>query len=121
PLFRTTETEDTSMAMLEWPNKALGTMFVSTAQAGEAERLEIAGTKGILRLSRGGLELFELSEELHGFLETSPEPFAKPALTPVPVDLDQGSGDHQAIYENLLAALSDGAAPVADGAEGRKS
>jgi len=37
-LYHEIETEDTSMAMLEWPNGALGMLFVSTAQAGEAER-----------------------------------------------------------------------------------
>jgi predicted dehydrogenase len=54
-LFHAIETEDTSLSMLEWPNGALGTLLVSTAQAGEAERLEIAGTRGALQLTRGGL------------------------------------------------------------------
>jgi len=120
-LYHSIETEDTSIAMLEWPNGALGTLFVSTAQAGEPERLEIAGTRGILRLSRGGLEFFALSEELREFLASSPEPFAKPELERIDVLPEDGSGDHRAIYANLIAAVCEGEPLVADGAEGRKS
>src|SRR5205807_5547206 len=59
---------------------ALGTLLVSTAQVGEPERLEIAGTRGVLQLSRGGLRLFEADTDLRTFLAESPEPFAKPEL-----------------------------------------
>ena len=54
-LFHAIETEDTSLSLLQWPNAALGTLLVSTAQAGEPERLEIAGTRGIV--GSGGLPL----------------------------------------------------------------
>jgi predicted dehydrogenase len=119
--FHTIETEDTSMAMLEWSNGALGTLFVSTAHAGTDERLEITGTRGSLRLGRGGLELSAILPELREFLSTSPEPFGRPALNPVSVELDAGAGNHYEIYTNLLSAISGGGPLVADGSEGRKS
>ena len=122
-LFHQIETEDTSMAMFEWPNGALGTLFVSTAQAGEAERLEIAGTHGVLQLGRGGLQFFEADTDLRDFLSTSPEPFAKPPLkqVDVPIDPKPGSGEHVAIYANFVEAIEHGTPLVADGVQGRMS
>jgi predicted dehydrogenase len=146
-LLHRIETEDTSVAMLEWslegadgPGRAdaahggraadgpmaeaggaLGTLLVSTAQVGEPERLEIAGTRGVLQLSRGGLRLFEADTDLRTFLAESPEPFGKPALEPRDVALEPGSGDHTAIYANFLDAIDHGAPLIADGAQGRLS
>jgi predicted dehydrogenase len=120
-LFHAIETEDTSMALLEWPNDALGTLLVSTAQAGDPERLEIAGTRGILQLTRGGLRLLEADIDLHAFLAESDDPFGKPPMEPARVSLEPGSGDHAAIYANFLDAIQRGAPLVADGEEGRMS
>ena len=120
-LFHAIETEDTSLAMLEWPNDALGTLLVSTAQAGDPERLEIAGTRGILQLTRGGLRLLEADTDLHAFLAESSDPFGTPSLEPARVALVPGTGDHAAIYANFLDAIQHRAQLVADGEEGRMS
>jgi predicted dehydrogenase len=120
-VFHSIETEDTSLAMLEWADGALGTLLVSTAQAGEPERLEIAGTRGVLELSRGGLRLLEADTDLRTFLAESPEPFGKPTLQPRAVTLEPGGGDHAAIYANFREAMDHGAPLVADGAQGRMS
>jgi predicted dehydrogenase len=134
-MFHHIETEDTSLAMLEWSTDgaaasdsaakraagALGTLLVSTAQVGEPERLEIAGTRGVLQLSRGGLRLFEADTDLRTFLAENPAPFARPELVPQDVPLESGSGDHAAIYANFLDAITNGAPLVADGAQGRMS
>jgi predicted dehydrogenase len=134
-MFHHIETEDTSLAMLEWSTDgaaasdstakhaagALGTVLVSTAQVGESERLEIAGTRGVLQITRGGLRLFEADTDLRTFLAENPAPFAKPELVPQDVPLESGSGDHAAIYANFLDAITNGAPLVADGAQGRMS
>jgi predicted dehydrogenase len=122
-LYHAIETEDTALAMFEWPNGALGSLFVSTAQAGEAERLEIAGTRGVLQLNRAGLQFWQADTDLRDFLATSPEPFGKPVLEPVPIEIErtEGGGEHTAIYANFLAAIDQGTPLVADGAEGRLS
>jgi len=120
-LFHAIETEDTCMAMLEWPNDALGTLLVSTAQAGEPERLEIAGTRGILQLSRGGVRLLEADTDLHSFLAESPDPFGQLAMQPTHVAVESGRGEHSDIYANFLDAIQNGAQLVADGEEGRMS
>ena len=120
-LYHEIETEDTSVAMLEWPNGALGTLLVSTAQLGEAERLEFAGTRGVLEFGRGGLRLVESDQDLRQFLAESQNPFGKLPLESRDVALEPGGGDHTAIYANFLDAVEHGAPLVADGAQGRLS
>jgi predicted dehydrogenase len=121
--FHHIETEDTSMAMFEWPDGALGSLFVSTAQAGDAEQLEIGGTRGVLRLGPGGLRFFEAEADLREFLANSPEPFGKPRLTAVEVPIQHrpGAGEHTAVYANFVEAIERGAPLVADGTQGRMS
>lgn len=120
-LYHAIETEDTSVAMLEWPNGALGTLLASTAQLGDAERLEFAGTRGVLQFGRGGLQVVEADQDLREFLAESQDPFGKPALERRDVALEPGTGDHTAVYANFLEAIEYGAALVADGAQGRLS
>jgi predicted dehydrogenase len=120
-LFHAIETEDTSLSLLEWPNGALGTLLVSTAEAGEPERLEIGGTRGILQITRGGVELATADQDLRDFLKTSPEPFGKPTFRDHDVVLEPGGGDHTDVYANFLDAVRTGTPLVADGAGGRMS
>jgi predicted dehydrogenase len=120
-LYHAIETEDTAMAMLEWPNGALGTLLVSTAMAGEPERLEIGGTRGVLLITRGELHFWQTQEDLRDFLAASPDPFGKPDLRAVDVAVTSGGGEHTTIYANFLEAIEHGATLVADGAEGRMS
>ena len=122
-MYHHIETEDTSQAMFEWSNGALGSLLVSTAQSGEAERLEIGGTRGMLQLSRGELKFWESSVDLRDFLAESPEPFARPPLASKEVQVEHlpNSGEHAAIYANFVDAIEHGTPLVADGAEGRLS
>jgi predicted dehydrogenase len=120
-LVHAIETEDTSLAMLEWPNGAHGTLLVSTAQAGEPERLEIVGTRGGLLVQRGQVSFSEAEADLVEFMRTSDNPFGTLAYEPRPVDLEPGTGDHRAIYDNLVRAIADGEPLIADGAQGRLS
>jgi len=120
-LYHDIETEDTSLSMLEWANGAQGTLLVSTAQAGEPERLEIVGTRGALRLQNGALAVSSAEADLLEFMRDDPDPFARLPYTPVEVDIESGGGTHQTIYENFVAAIRDGVPLVADGAQGRMS
>ncbi len=120
-LYHAIETEDTAQAMLEWPNGALGMLLVSTALAGEPERLEIVGRRGALLLHGGKLLFSELSTDLHDVLRDDPNPFAKPSFAPRVLELEPGGGDHRAIYTNFVSAVQAGAPLVADGTQGRMS
>ena len=122
-MYHRIETEDTSQAMFEWSNGALGTLLVSTAQSGEAERLEIGGTRGMLQLRRDGLRFWESTTDLRDFLSESPEPFARQPLAQHEVQIERtaDSGQHTAIYANFVDAIEHGTPLVADGAEARLS
>jgi len=96
-------------------------LLVSTALAGEPERLEIVGRRGALLLHGGKLLFSELSTDLHDVLRDDPNPFAKPSFAPRVLELEPGGGDHRAIYTNFVSAVQAGAPLVADGTQGRMS
>ena len=50
------EVEDTVQAMLEWESGCLGSLHISTAESGREERLEIAGTAGVMHIAQGKLK-----------------------------------------------------------------
>ncbi len=119
------ETEDTVQAMLEWPDGeekgAMGSVRISTAEAGRPARLELLGTGGYLRIGEGTLSYERFGEDVTNFLAQNPDPFAAPTLQGEPLTLPEGTGDHAAIYKNLHAAITEGAPVSADGTEGRMS
>lgn len=116
------ETEDTVQAMMEWPSGLLGSLHISTAEVGCAERLEIVGTGGSLQLSKDGVLTFErLETDFRTFMTESDNPFSQPAKHIEAVELEAGSGDHLAVYQNLHEAILGGAPLTCDGLEGRKS
>jgi predicted dehydrogenase len=115
------EVEDTSMAMLEWPNGALGSIFFSTAEAG-TRRMEIVGTGGILNISEGGKITFQRYDpNLVEHILHSPERFAAPALVEEAVPLNDGLGKHIEVYQDLHRAITTGSPVRADGTEGLMS
>jgi len=120
-LYHDIETEDTSLSLLEWSNGALGTLLVSTAQAGEPERLEIVGTRGAVLLQNGTLSLSEAASDLLDFMRDEPNPFGKLPYAPSAIEVEPGGGTHQAIYANFVSAIESGAPLVADGVAGRAS
>jgi predicted dehydrogenase len=115
------ETEDTAQAMLEWPSGAIGTIHVSTAEAGQPQRLEIIGTQGCLRIQREQVTFHQFDEDLREFIPRSHEPYMPPASHPVTIELKPGGGDHVSIYRNLHEAILKGKSLIADGVNGRMS
>lgn len=115
------ETEDTVQAMLEWPNGAVGSLHVSTAEAGQPERLEILGTRGRLEVTRGGVHFQQFAEELESFFATTDRVYDGPDLHEIPLDLPATTGSHQDVYTNIHAAITQGASLMATGESGRMS
>ena len=114
------QVEDTVQAMLRWPDGALGTLYISTAGAGEEHSTVVSGTGGRLRIGPGGIEFgtFEMEE----YAATEPETFGKtPELEPVAVELDAEAGGHLPVYRDLHEAILKGSPLMIDGSEGRKS
>jgi predicted dehydrogenase len=115
------EAEDTAHAMLEWPDGALGTVHVSTAEADTGDRIEILGTGGRLVIRPGSLDVELFEPDLRRHVEETEVLWSSPAAKPFPVALSAGQADHTAVYRDLHAAILDGAPLMAGGAEGRLS
>jgi predicted dehydrogenase len=115
------EAEDTVQAMVEWPGGAWGSIHISTAEAGDPERLQITGTGGRLRIIRGVLAFERFEPDLRDYARTSPKLFGSPAMEPVEVELGSQPGDHAAVYHDLHQALLHGAPLTTDGPSGRMS
>jgi len=119
------EVEDTATALLRWDAAdgagATGYIHVSTAEAGPREDIEIVGTRGILKIGMGALTFHEYDQDVADFLLTTPEIWAKISSHPVEIALEDGKGDHPAVYRNLHAAITQGAPIGADGESARMS
>ncbi len=115
------ETEDTAVALVEWPSGALGTLHLSTAEAGDPERIEIAGTRGALSIGHSGLDFREADTDLRTFIAESRNPYGKLDLRPVDIALESGRGDHGAVYRNVIAAIRGAEPLLTDGFSARQS
>ncbi len=119
------EVEDTATALLSWDGPqgagATGYLHVCTAEAGPREEIEIVGTGGILKIGMGTLEFNEYDVDVAEFLLTTPQIWAKPSAHPVEVALEEGQGDHPAVYRNFHAAITAGEPIRADGKSARMS
>ena len=108
------ETEDTVSAMVEWPSGATGFIHISTAESDEEQRLELTGTGGRLRLTKGKLELIRNDVDVRDYAVSPGNPYdAPPTLDPETVTGEDVS--HPAIYRDLVAARAAGRPPVAPG------
>lgn len=115
------KTEDTVQAMMEWPDGVLGSLHISTAEAGQPSRIEILGTGGVLQLSGRGLTFQQFEPELREHIAHSDQMYSGPAVHETELELESGEGRHPEVYRNLHAAIREGAPLAADGVEGRKS
>ena len=110
------ETEDTVQAMLEWPGGAFGSIHLSTAEMDEAQRIELTGSRGRLRLLRGRLEVASLRGDFGEYAASPGDPFAPPEPGEART-FAGGGGGHEALYRDLAEALAGGRPPIAPGAE----
>lgn len=110
--------EDTIQAVVEWDHGALGTLHISTAEAGQPQRFEIIGTGGHLAIRHGGLSFKQFDVPVDEFIRTSDQAFAAPQLTEVAVEIPEGAGDHRSVHQNLYEAIVNGQPLNAPGSNG---
>lgn len=113
------EVEDTLHAMAEWPDGALGSIHISTAEAGRPQRLEIIGTAGSATILDGELTVKTFTPDFRETVLSSSEAMPEITAQPVEVTQEDGAGDHMDIYTNLYQALREGAPLVASGKDGQ--
>jgi predicted dehydrogenase len=104
--FHGTETEDTALAMAEWPGGASGTIRLSTAEVDGPRRIELTGTAGRLQLEPRTLDLWRSDVDFDAHAVALGDPYAGPEFKPRPVELEAGGGDHTELYRNLAEALA---------------
>lgn len=72
------QAEDTAHAMLAWPNGALGSVHVSTAEANTGDRIEILQTGGCMVLRLGSLDVEAYDTDLRRHVEETAELWSTP-------------------------------------------
>ena len=115
------QAEDTVQAMVEWEDGALGSIHLSTAEAGRPQRIEILGTGGRLTIEQQGSQVSfgRFDAELLEFLRTNPDAFASPKQIEQEVTLPADTkGEHADIYRDLHRAITTNTAPIAPGTSG---
>jgi predicted dehydrogenase len=120
-LLHQIETEDTAQVMLEWPGGALGALHISSAEADVAERIKILGTQGYLELLHGQLSVYRLDADMKEYRINSTDPYQPAPLHAYTVPLEDGAGDHVAVYRSFHDAILSGHhdAAFCDGVQGR--
>lgn len=112
------EVEDEVVAMMEFPNGAVGTFISSTGEAPGVNRLEIVGDNGTLIAGDDGMKFIQNSVSSREFLQTSPERFATPDKTVYNITPGGKSPEHQGITQNFVNAILHGEKLIAPGVEG---
>jgi predicted dehydrogenase len=109
------ETEDTISGMVEWPNGAVGFIHISTAEADEAQRIEITGTGGRLRVTKGQLEVIRSDVDFREYAASPGNPYAGPPLLDPEISTGGTGGRHAEIYRDLVEAMAGAHPPIAPG------
>lgn len=125
-LLHKIEAEDTAVAILEFADGALGTLYATTAAyPGYPRRVEVTGTEGTVVLEhdriisanlRNSLASATVSANLAALANLLPDQNA--SATSAAVSDFRG---HQALLEDFLQAIQQNRAPLCDGREARRS
>lgn len=115
------EVEDDVTAYLEWANGATGTFVSSTGEVPGTNRLEIAGTRGLLLLENGRLHFVQNEVDAIEFCQAASQPFQKPASHSSEIPLQKVECTHAILLQNFVNAILSGERLFAPGAEGMHS
>jgi predicted dehydrogenase len=114
------ETEDTMSAMVGWEDGATGFIHISTAEFDEEQRIEITGTGGRLRLTRGRLEVLRNDVDVRDHAISPGNPYESPPTLDLEI-VEGTGGKHAEIYRDLVAARAEGRPPIAPGSSARQT
>ena len=115
------ETEDTVHGMLRWENSALGSIHISTAEAGPPLRLEIWGTKGYLQLIGDDLSAYQLETDVVEHIQTSIDFYKTLSSQAIPISLDDTIADHLTVYQHFYQTIVDDIPSMIEGASCKQS
>jgi UDP-N-acetyl-2-amino-2-deoxyglucuronate dehydrogenase len=108
------EAEDTATALLEYAGGAVGTLAVSTTEAG-VQRIELVGDRGRVEIVGESIAFERFEPALSEYRATATEMFAQPAMVREEVVLPPGRGDHFDVHADFAAAIRTGRTPRVPG------
>lgn len=115
------EVEDHVTAFLELPNGATGVFTAGTGEAPGVNRLEIAGTRGLLILEYDALKVVLNDVDIREFSRQSPDAFGAPETLVKQFANDQHFASHSGALENFVSAALNGDPVLAEAEEGLRS
>jgi predicted dehydrogenase len=116
------ETEDEAAALLRFPGGATGTFVVSTSEAPGANRLEIAGDRGLLVAEKRSLTFWRTREPLSTFTRTCPSPFGVPETWRIEIPLPGEDVYNVSVTRDFVQAIVRGdGQQLSPGIEGIRS
>jgi predicted dehydrogenase len=115
------EVEDQVTSYLEFPNGASGVFSTSTGEAPGVNRLEIAGTKGLIVLEDDALTVQRNEVDSREFLRTTDDAFGIPETTQEVFPAGEENPAHSGVLCNFVEAVQGKATLLAEATEGLKS
>ncbi|HEX6972457.1 MAG TPA: Gfo/Idh/MocA family oxidoreductase [Limnochordia bacterium] len=116
------ETENTVLALLEYPAGATGIYKATTADPAGVRRVEIAGERGRIKLEGGKLWHCRYPQPLSEHILHAPDRRSAPFPTAwEEVALPERTDSTRAIIEQFVRAIRLGEAPIATGEDGRRA
>jgi predicted dehydrogenase len=115
------EVPDTALALLEYPDGGVGTLYTSTTEFPEMSFFQFVGESGVLEVRDGRMRLGLSAPPAGEMSRTSDEPWDIPEAAWREFDLVEEGARHRYITENFVAAVLDGAPLVAPGEEAARS
>jgi predicted dehydrogenase len=108
------ETEDTAIALMEFPSGAVGDLTVSTVDPAPL-RIELVGERGRLEVLEDTLTFDVWEPDLPTYVAESAELYESPEVRRNPVPLRAGEGEHIDVHRDFLDAVVNKRAPRANG------
>jgi predicted dehydrogenase len=115
------EVEDQVTAYLEYADGATGLFVSSTGEAPGTNRLEIAGTGGLLVLENGRLQFTRNEVDALEWSRTARVGFSKPEVWNCELPFANAGNQHALLMRNFVGAILDGEPLVAPGTDGLAS
>lgn len=107
------EVEDEATAVLEYPGGLTGAFIASTGEAPGTNRLEIAGTRGRAVLEGATLTVTTNTMPSDEYCRRGSDLFGRPDTKESVIPVKPAAPLHEAVLRNWVAAILDGAPPVA--------
>jgi predicted dehydrogenase len=112
------EVDDDVTALLEYPNGATGVFVTTTADSPGTNRLEITGDLGKIVIEPHHVEWTRTHQPVSEHLRTTTNAFGNIDRDVMELTVNAGGGGHKEVTEHFVAAVLDGAEPIAHATEG---